>query len=382
MKILHTADVHLDSKLTRHLDKDRARDRRNELLVTFNNMINYAVKERVCGVIIAGDLFDVPSVSATARNSVLSAITSNPEITFFYLRGNHDATGFIQDVIKKYGAIPENLKLFGDDWTSYSLEEDGVEVVITGAEINSGNNRHLVDSLVLDQSSFNIVTLHGQEIENVADKDAEVIPLRDYRNRGIDYMALGHIHEPKIAELDSRGTYSYPGCLEGRGFDECGPRGFNMLTITSGDSVNSSMLRLEVEFIPFAERVMQKIDIDVSELITSDEVIERIRNNASDMNVLDKDMVKAVLCGGIALDAEFDIRYIEKMLENDFYYITVRDKTSPIIDYDSFTYDKTLKGEFIRMIKSEQESGKLTSDEAARIIRTGVQLLSGEGALE
>ena len=176
MKILHTADIHLDSKMTRHFDKDRAKTRRNELLATFNNMVNYAAKEGVTAIIIAGDLFDVPSVSATARNSVLAGITSNPEITFFYLRGNHDATGFIQDVIKKQGELPRNLKLFENDWTSYTLEEDGVEVVITGAEMTHENNRHLVDSLVLDQSKFNIVTLHGQEIENSSDKKAEVIP--------------------------------------------------------------------------------------------------------------------------------------------------------------------------------------------------------------
>jgi len=381
MKILHTADIHLDSKMTRHLDKTRAKERRNELLVTFNNMVDYAAKEGVRAIIIAGDLFDVPSVSATARNSVLAAVTSNPEITFYYLRGNHDATGFIQDVIKKQGTIPENLKLFEDDWTSYTLEEDGVEVVITGAEMTAENNRHLVDSLVLDQSKFNIVTLHGQEIENVADKDAEVIPLRDYRNRGIDYMALGHVHEPKIQQLDSRGTYSYPGCLEGRGFDECGPRGFNMLTITAGDEMGSYAPKAEVEFIPFAERIMQEINLDVSDAITSDDVISRIRETASNENVLEKDMVKAVLAGGVSLDAEFDPEYIEKMLEKDFYYITVRDKTKPVIDYDAFAYDKTLKGEFVRMIRAEEEAGKLTSDEAGEIIRTGVQLLAGEGAL-
>ena len=79
-------------------------------------------------------------------------------------------------------------------------------------------------SLALDQAKCNIVMLHGQEVETKGKTDAEIIPIRAYRNRGIDYLALGHIHQPKIAQLDARGQYSYSGCPEGRGFDEIGPR--------------------------------------------------------------------------------------------------------------------------------------------------------------
>ena len=51
------------------------------------------------------------------------------------------------------------------------------------------------------------------------------------KNKNIDYLALGHIHGYKEAPLDGRGKYCYPGCLEGRGFDECGKKGFVLLNI-------------------------------------------------------------------------------------------------------------------------------------------------------
>ena len=68
----------------------------------------------------------------------------------------------------------------------------------------------------------------------------------DYHYKNIDYLALGHIHKYKQAELDQRGVYCYSGCLEGRGFDECGEKGFVLLDIdeeslklkTVGDIVN------------------------------------------------------------------------------------------------------------------------------------------------
>ena len=44
MKILHCADIHLDSAMTANLDKDKARERRSELLASFKDMVGYAVK--------------------------------------------------------------------------------------------------------------------------------------------------------------------------------------------------------------------------------------------------------------------------------------------------------------------------------------------------
>ena len=386
MRIIHTADIHLDSRLSRHLDRDRARSRRNELIRTFKDMVTYAADNQVQAIIIAGDLFDVASISATARDAVISSVQAYPDISFFYLRGNHDADSFVHDVIRSFGELPANLRLFGDDWTSYVLIDDGrdqdsegVEVVITGAELKADNNQHLVESMSLDQSRFNIVTLHGQDVENASRMDAEIIPIREYKNRGIDYMALGHVHSPKIERLDARGIYSYPGCLEGRGFDECGPRGFNLLTIRRGEGIRPV---LECEFIPFARRVIHEINIDVSDIRTNDQVVDSIRalkdSDTGDSAVMEDDMVRAVLVGELDAATELDTVYIEKMLENDYYFVQVKDHTRTRIDYDAYTYDQTLKGEFVRLIRDELSSGRLSADEATEIIKTGVSLLTGE----
>ena len=39
MKIIHCADVHLDSRMLRHLSKEQAKERRNEILNTFGQMV-------------------------------------------------------------------------------------------------------------------------------------------------------------------------------------------------------------------------------------------------------------------------------------------------------------------------------------------------------
>ena len=358
MKIIHTADLHLDSSLSRHLGDERAKERRNELLVTFQKMVKYAADEDVSAIIIAGDLFDTRRISATARNAVVTTVQDHPDITFYYLRGNHDAGSFIDDVIKKFGALPDNLLLFGDEWKTYELSNGEESVTITGAELSADNNMQLVSSLVLDQNKMNIVTLHGQEVYSALKKDAEVIPIKDYRNRGV---------------------YSYSGCLEGRGFDECGPRGFNMLTITRNET---GVQKLEVEFIPFASRVLHEIRVDVSECETSDDAVKKIRDEVQDRTVISDDLLRVLLVGEVPVDADIDADYIKKNLDNDYYLVQVKDKTKTFVDFAGFAGDMTLKGEFVRMIQEEQTSGNLTDDEAAEIIKTGIMLLAGEEVLK
>ena len=383
MKILHMADVHLDSKLTRYLDNEKARERRNEILLTYRNAVNYAVENDIEVIIIAGDLFDVRKISATARDAVRDSIEQNPDITFFYLRGNHDADSFVQTVIEKNGKLPANLKMFAREWTSYKFTaKDGISVVITGAEMDSENSAELVSSLVLNQSDFNIVTLHGQEIATASKNDAEVIPLREYRNRGIDYMALGHIHEPKIEKLDARGTYSYSGCLEGRGYDECGVRGFNVIEVTE----ISGNPKMDVKFVPFARRTIHRVELDLGivnsgamqGMIDSPRIVRLAKDKISEAGVEEKDMVRLELTGKINASVDIDTDYIRKILEDDYYHIKVVDKTGVFINYEDFALDMSLRGEFVRLIMREKELGNLDEETAARITRTGIDILAGE----
>ena len=94
-----------------------------------------------------------------------------------------------------------------------------------------------------NSNNFNIVVLHGQEANYSDKKDkAEIINLKELKNKNIDYLALGHIHKYKLEKLDNRGIYCYSGCLEGRGFDECGDKGFVLLEIEE-NKINTKFIK-------------------------------------------------------------------------------------------------------------------------------------------
>ena len=71
MKIIHCADLHLDSRLNTHLDEKRAQERRQELLGTWLRLLEYASKQQVSAILISGDMFDTAAVSGTTANAVI-----------------------------------------------------------------------------------------------------------------------------------------------------------------------------------------------------------------------------------------------------------------------------------------------------------------------
>ena len=366
MKIIHCADLHLDSKLTANLSKEKAKERKAELLQTFTDMVEYADKNNVRAIIIAGDLFDVRNISVTAKNTVYNAVVNHGDIDFYYLKGNHDADSFLSMLEE----IPENLKLFGDSLTSYTLTEGNYKnVVITGAELSEKNTKTIYSSLVLDNDKINIVVLHGQEAAYKAKDKAEVININALRNKGIDYLALGHVHSHKEERLDNRGVLCYSGCLEGRGFDECGQCGFMLLDI------DCESKRLSYSFVPFARRSLYTVNTDVSGCLTSMDILKRVRERLDEGAYNAESLVKIVLCGSVDVECEKNTEFIRKQLEDSFYFVKVYDETRLAVDYSAFARDVSLKGEFIRTVMGE---GGIDEEQKAEIIRYGIQALAGE----
>lgn len=363
MKIIHCADLHLDSKMTANLDKEKAKERKAELLLTFEKMIAYAKAHRVEAILIAGDLFDTKNISAGARNVVKSAVLSNPEMTFYYLKGNHDQDNFLAAEEE----IPQNLKLFSKEWTSYILGTG--RIILTGLELCKENSGSAYATLTLDATKYNIVMLHGQESETGAKDKVEVINLRSLKNKGIDYLALGHIHAYKTEALDARGVYCYPGCLEGRGFDECGEHGFVVLDI---DEESGKATR---EFVPVASRNLYEVPVDVTDCMTSGEMRERICEklfaSQPQERMSERSLVKVILTGTLDVECEKDVQYLVKSFENDFYFIKIYDETTLKVDIHQFMTDMSLKGEFVRKVMEAE----LSEEEKGAIIRYGLQIL-------
>lgn len=366
MRIIHTGDLHLDSSMRTNLDERKRKERKNELTNNFERLSETALKLGVTAIIIAGDLFDTKSVSKTVARAVLVEIEKHPSITYYYLKGNHDRDSFV-NYITENGDIPDNLYMFKNEWTKYVLNPEGnKKIVLMGAEFDKTNNNYLTSSLNLSLDDINIVTLHGQENEYRGKDTTDVVAIGSLKGKGIDYLALGHVHEMKIASLDSRGTYAYCGCLEGRGFDECGDHGFILLDVDEekGDVIP--------EFVDFAYRKLYTVSVDVSGLDNSKEMADAAKEVLAKERIGERDMVKIELTGEIDEEAEIDTDFIASAFERDYYFIKVKNKTSIKIDYDRFAGDESLKGWFVKLVMEDKD---LDDETKGRIVRMGIDAL-------
>lgn len=295
-----------------------------------------------------------------ARNTVRDMIYSHPQIDFLYLRGNHDSDNFLS----KLEELPDNLLLFDEQWTAYRYGN----VVISGLELSEENQATAYNSLVLNHDDYNIVTLHGQAGTYQNKEQTYSIGLDALCNKNIDYLALGHVHSYVQEQLDNRGIYCYPGCLEGRGFDECGPKGFVLL------DVDEQTRRAEASFIQIAARTLYTLEVDVSGMLTTREAAVCIEQEVAKYSYPSASMVKFVLTGEVEVDAEFSCDYLQDLFNDYFYFEKVCDQTKLKINYSDYEKDASLKGEFIRMVLNSE----LKEEQKTEVIRCGIMALSGE----
>ncbi len=356
MKIIHCSDLHIDSKMESNLPLIKAKERRAELILTFENMVEFAKLNGVRAIIIAGDMFDTLRVSISTKNRIVSIISKNADIDFLYLAGNHDEESFISSL----NEIPTNLKVFGDDWTYFEYGS----VCIAGVKLSKENNS-VYQTLTLSKDNINIVVLHGQIVKSNYDKGVELISLPKLMNKNIDYLALGHIHQYTTGQLDKRGAYCYSGCLEGRGFDELGDKGFVLLETDEG--------KVKQEFIPMSKRKLFEYRFDITGIDDFYEIEQKIIDGIAKLGT--ENLIKVVLVGKYNLCLQKNIISLSKKLNDIFYFAKVKDESSLKVELSDFEHDMSLKGEFIRRVLSDE---KLSEDKKEQLILMGLKALDGE----
>lgn len=352
MKILHTSDIHIDSPLTAKLPTDKVRERRAELRSGFRRLISEAKAHSAEAVVIAGDLFDEKKISPRTLRGALDAISETSEISFYYLPGNHEESALVESGAE----LPENLKIFGSEWTYFELDD----VCFAG---RCETEENMFEKLSLPEGKKSIVVLHGELREG---KSASgVIGMRDAAERGIDYLALGHYHSFSETKIDERCSAVYSGTPEGRGFDETGEKGFVILD-TEGKDVT-------FRFVPFAKRRLHIAELDITGATSTAEIEKRAETILG--FVPSSDLVRLELIGGYPPELWRDTDGLLRRFSGRFYYFEAKDSSRPIINPDSYKNDKSLKGEFIRTVMADES---LSDEEKARIISCGINALMGE----
>ena len=403
VKLIHTADLHLDSAFRSRFTKEEAENRRQKQLMAWKELLSFAVEKKVQGILIAGDLFDSPVVSHGTMDFFLSTISEHPEISFFYLRGNHDT----ENTFRYQENLPKNLFLFSERGKKYRLNDRlllaGVEYVTRDISFgeNEGDtqgagqaaeqgigqeNAHGAEALSkseseseeeskflkLKEEDCNILLLHGALYQGSAKGDAiqgeEGIFLKNLEKLPLSYIALGHIHKGGEGKLNNGALWAYPGCLQGRGFDEEGERGFLYL------KVEEEKKEIRKEFIPIKQGEFRILEIELLEDEGTLACLKKIEVEMEKAGIAKEDSLRIILKGKKGLEQERNLRYLQLQLQDSVFFLEIRDECELSWNREEAMKEKSLKGEFLRVLAA---ADNLSKEEQEEIIALGMGLLQG-----
>ena len=403
VKLIHTADLHLDSAFRSRFTKEEAENRRQKQLMAWKELLSFAVEKKVQGILIAGDLFDSPVVSHGTMDFFLSTIAEHPEISFFYLRGNHDT----ENTFRFQENLPKNLFLFSDKGKKYRLNdrlllagveygtkdisfgenegatqgagqaaEQGVEQeTVHGAEALSKNETESEEEskfLKLKEEDCNILLLHGALYQGSAKGDSfqgeEGIFLKNLEKLPLSYIALGHIHKGVEGKLNNGALWAYPGCLQGRGFDEEGERGFLYLKVAEEKK------EIHKEFIPIKQGEFRILEIELLEDEGTLACLKKIEEEMEKAGISKEDSLRIILKGKKGLEQERNLRYLQLQLQDSVFFLEIQDESELSWNREEAMKEKSLKGEFLRVLAA---ADNLSKEEQEEIIALGMGLLQG-----
>ena len=219
LKIIHGADFHLDSPFA-GLAPERAAQRREEQRALLDRLSALARERQADLVLLAGDLLDSRRLF---RETVQALSRSLGEIPcpVFIAPGNHD---FYSPGSPWTGTEwPANVHIFTSGPERVDLPKLGCTLygwAFTDSHRESGPLAGF--RAEEEPERLKLAVLHG-EVEG----GGHYGPIRreEIAASGLDYLALGHIHRGSGLQREGDTFWAYPGCPEGRGFDELGDKG-------------------------------------------------------------------------------------------------------------------------------------------------------------
>lgn len=333
MKFVHFADVHLDMPFTSlRNNKELVKRRRLEQKFIFRKAIDLVKEEKAEVLLIAGDLFENKFVEDDTITYIISCLNEISNTKVYIAPGNHDP--LIKASPYNTFEWPENVFIFGsevgmdtfDDVNIYGIGFDNFEM-----------DSDAIKNIEVEKDKINILVTHGT-LDGANHKYHDI--KSQWLNK-FDYVALGHIHMPKID--DSK--IIYPGSLVAGGFDETGEHGLVVGEITKK--------KLKIEFVKMDDMQFEVKTLDISNYMSPNEALDKLNL---------KDNIYKIILTGIR---NIDVNTLKEMIQISGKYVCeIEDKTRMDYNLEAIATQKTLKGMFTKkmleeLAKNPEEENKI-----------------------
>ncbi len=347
MKFIHIADFHLDSPFLNLSDKESLGEMcRLKQRKVFKKIIEFIKEKNIEYLFISGDLYEQKYIRKTTIEYINNLFKQIPLTQIYIAPGNHDP--YIKNSYYNKFKWNENVKIFNSNIEK--IETKDADIYGYGFDDFICENSKINDVEIENKGKNNILIVHGdldmsQSIYNPLSK-------KSLLDKGFDYIALGHIHKPNCIQ-----NIVYPGSTFPLGFDEIGERGMVYGELSNG--------KLTTEFIKLNEIYFVEKEIDVTKIISKEELIEKITEIETD----EKELIKINLIG--KRNFEIDVYELYKWIQNE-HIIKIKDKTEINYDLVKLSNETTLRGIYIKQMIEKLE--KEDDEDERKIIEKAIEI--------
>ena len=361
MKFVHIADMHFDAPFSELSDiENLGKLRRMEQRRAFNKIIQYIKDNQVEYLFISGDLYEEQYIKEETIKYINDKFKEIENTKIFISPGNHDPY-----IAKSYYATynwSKNVYIFKSKLEKINLSD--IEIYGYGFGDYYCEDSGINQLEIIDKNKVNILITHG-DINGNSSGEKQYNPLneKNLREKGFDYVALGHIHKDNILkEKNNEKKIIYPGSTISMGFDETGKHGMVV------GKINNK--KIEIEFIPVDEFEFKELEIDCTELYTIEELIEKIDN----IKLLEFEIYKIILIG----KRNFEINEKE-IYQYNINKNIIKIKNQTILNYniEKISQENNLKGIFTKKIikKIKNATDKEEKDILERALEIGINAI-------
>lgn len=349
IKILHSADWHLDSPLGLK-DTNQARKLKEEL-AKIPQKLAALCKEQHCDlVLLSGDLLDGAASAATVAS--LKQALRDMEVPVFITPGNHDFVGANSPWANE--VFPENVHIFKKSvMESVALPE--LDCRVYGAGFSSMDCEGLLQGFVAEQEErYAIGILHGDPTQ--VHSPYCPITTKQVEDSRLDYLALGHIHKGDSFRK-GKTLCAWPGCPMGRGYDEEGAKGVLIVTLEEDATAR---------FVPLGTPQFYDLEADAGDdpKTALSSLLPPVGNGH---------FYRITFVGNsepFDLDALYDPKFPNLLL---------RDKTTPPVDLWSSADTDTFEGMYFNRLKAMMEGADEDTQRRIRLAaRISREILNGQ----
>lgn len=325
LKILHSADWHLDSPFAGFSDAQRARLKAAQRKLP-GQIAELCRRENCDLVLLAGDLFD-GKPGRDAVEAVKKALT-DCAVPVLIAPGNHDHCDHASVWLTE--TWPENVYIFKGALEAVTIQ--ALDCRIYGAGFQGMDCESLLSGFEAEgEEAYCLAVLHGDPMQK--NSPYNPVTTAQVKLSGLDYLALGHIH--KAGAFRAGNTLcAWPGCPMGRGWDETGEKGVCIVELDR-----------EAQIRPVSLDTVRFFELDVNVGIDAEAALE-----AALPAIGNDDFYRVNLTG----DGPVDLDALQAAF-SDFSNLEIRDKTDPPLDIWADADADSLEGVYFGMLKKAME---------------------------